>query len=123
MTIQITQFPTWAPLLAGVVIPFLVALLTKLRAHGLVKAAVALVLAGLTGLGAYVANVDGSHTWKGALTAFVLALLAAGASRVTVTGGLDTAVAAKTPTFGLGKSYVAMGVPSALPGTVAAPPH
>lgn len=102
MTPDITHASTYLPLIGGVLIPFVVALLAKQHVSGLVTSAIALASAGLVALGTYVADVNTSHTWRGALTAFVLALSAAAFSRVTVTGGLDTKVNQATPTFGFG---------------------
>jgi VIT1/CCC1 family predicted Fe2+/Mn2+ transporter len=101
---DITQASTYVPLIGGVLIPLVVALLAKLNAQLWVKSVIALVSAGLVALGVYLADFDGSQTWKGALTAFVLALVAAAASRVAVTGGADTKLAIATQGFGLGKA-------------------
>lgn len=89
-------------LLGGVVIPFVVALLAKANASGTVKSVIAFVSAALLALGTYLTDTAGSHTWKGALSVFFLALVSAAASRVTVTGGADTALQIKTGTVGFG---------------------
>jgi hypothetical protein len=97
-----TQYQTWVPLVAGVLIPFVVALLTKLEAPAWVKSLVAVFCLALTALGTYLMDVGQSHTWKGALAAFFLALFAAASSRLTVTGGYDTRLAIATRDFGVG---------------------
>ena len=57
-------------------------------------------------LGTYLANFDGvTHTWNGALYAFVLAIFSAASTRYAVTGGwADTKVAAATANFGVGSN-------------------
>lgn len=87
---------------AGVLIPFVVAYVTKYHAPAWVKSAVALAAAGATAVGLYLADTDGAHTWKGLVTSLITALIAAASTRVTVTGGLDTALARQTPNFGIG---------------------
>lgn len=94
----------YLPLVGGVLIPFLVALLTKYHASGWLKGVVAFVVTGLTALGVYVADIGQSHTWHGALTAFLLAAVGAVVSRTAYTGGLDTKLALKTANFGIGYS-------------------
>lgn len=89
-------------LLGGVVLPFVVALLTKAYATGLVKSIVALICAGLVALATYLTNTGGATTWRGALSVFVVTIVAAAGSRVTITGGADTALANKTSSFGVG---------------------
>lgn len=73
-------------LVGGVVIPFLVALLSRPSASPAVKAALAVISAGLLALGVYLTNTDGARTWQGAVSVFVIALVMAAASRVSVTG-------------------------------------
>lgn len=102
--IDITHASTWIPIVGGIAIPFVVALLTKITATPFEKSVIAIASAALLALGTYLADVNQSHTWRGALTAFALALIAAASSRVTVTGGADTALAAKTENFGVGSS-------------------
>ena len=102
MVEDITRYEVWIPLVAGVLIPFVVALLTKLEAPAWVKSLVAVVCLALTALGTYLMDTGQSHTWKGAATAFVLALFAAASSRLTVTGGGDTRLAIATRGFGVG---------------------
>jgi hypothetical protein len=104
MTVDITQYQTWVPLLAGVLIPFAVALLTKVNASPLVKSVIATLCLALTALGTYLMDTGASHTWKGAATAFFLALFAAASSRLTVTGGADTKLNVVTGNFGVGGS-------------------
>lgn len=84
-------------LIAGVVIPFVVALLARPNASGTVKAILATLAAGLTALATYLGNVDGSHTWKGAVSVFVVAVVVAAASRVTLTGHKVDQVLGGTP--------------------------
>lgn len=99
---DVTQYSTWVPLAAGVLIPFVVALLTKINASPFQKSLIAILCLSLTALGVYLMDTGQSHTWKGALTAFLLALFAAASSRLTVTGGADTKLNAATPNFGIG---------------------
>lgn len=89
-------------LIAGVLLPFLVAVLTKARASGAVKALVAFVCAGLLALATYLGDVEGAATWKGALSVFVIAVITAAGSRVTLTGGADTALNNATGNVGVG---------------------
>jgi hypothetical protein len=89
-------------LIGGVVIPFVVALLARANASGFMKAVLAVLSAALLALATYLTDTAGSHTWKGALSVFVIAVVSAAASRVTVTGGADTALQAKTGSFGVG---------------------
>jgi hypothetical protein len=91
-------------LIGGVVIPFVVALLAKANASGAVKSALAVLSAALLALGTYLADATGSHTWKGAVSVFVIAIVSAAASRVTVTGGADTKLQNATASFGVGGS-------------------
>lgn len=97
MNFDITQFSTWIPVVAGVVIPFLVALIAKANASGTVKALLAALSAALVALGMYLADVSHAQTWKGAASIFVLTLVTAAASRVTLTEDKVQAVAAKVP--------------------------
>jgi hypothetical protein len=97
MEFDITNTATWVPIIAGVVIPFFVALLARQDASGWVKSLIAGGSAALVALGTYLSDVDGAHSWKGAASVFVLALISAAASRVTLTGGADAALAAKVP--------------------------
>lgn len=103
---NVTQYATWVPLVAGVLIPFAVALLTKINATAWQKSLVAVFCLALTALGTYLMDTGNSHTWKGALTAFLLALFAAASSRLTVTGGADTRLNYATPNFGIGQKGV-----------------
>jgi peptidoglycan/LPS O-acetylase OafA/YrhL len=89
-------------LIGGVVLPFVVALLSKIHASAFVMAAIATACSGLLALGTYLANMGGAHTWKGALSVFVITVVMAAASRVTITGGADKALQARTGGFGLG---------------------
>jgi len=113
--LNITQYATWVPLLAGVLIPFVVALLTKINASAFQKSLIAVLCLGLTALGTYLMDTGQSHTWRGAATAFVLALFAAASSRLTVTGGADTKLNVLTANFGIGSGtiYTNKGVPKA----------
>src|SRR5690349_3568313 len=69
-------------LVGGVVIPFVVALLARAQASGFVKAVLAVLSAALLALATYLTDTAGSHTWKGALSVFVVAVVSAAASRV-----------------------------------------
>jgi len=104
--IDIMRYATWVPLAAGILIPLAVAWLTKLNATPFIKGLVAFVIIGLVSLGTYLANFDGvTHTWNGALYAFVLAIFSAASTRYAVTGGwADTKVAAATANFGVGSN-------------------
>lgn len=84
-------------LAGGVLLPFVVALLAKVNASALVKAAIATVSAGVLALGTYLTNTSGGHTWEGAISVFVITIVIAAGSRVTITGGADTALAKKIP--------------------------
>ena len=92
-------------LIGGVVIPFVVQLLTKYAASPWVMSVVAVLSAGLLALGTYLTDTAGAHTWKGGVSVFVIALVSAAASRVTVTGGFDTKLGLKTENFGLGRTH------------------
>lgn len=108
MSFDPTEYATWVPLAAGVLIPFAVALLTKINASALQKSLVAVFCLALTALGTYLMDTGQSHTWKGAVTAFLLALFAAASSRLTVTGGADTKLNVATANFGIGQQGVVM---------------
>lgn len=99
MQFDITQFATWIPIVAGVIIPFVVAALTKASATGNVKALLAALAAALTALGMYLADA-GVHTWKGAASAFILAAVMAAVSRKTFTDHLVADVQAKGGVIG-----------------------
>lgn len=93
---DITHPVTWLPLVAGVIIPFLVAWLTTVQASPTLKSVVAAVAAALTSLGAYLA--DGNlHSWNGALSVFVYTAIVAAASRKTFTDHAVAAVQVATP--------------------------
>ncbi len=100
MTFDITHAETWIPVVSGVILPFLVALVAHQKASGLVKAGLAAVGAGLSALIVYLQN--DSLTWQGAVSAFLLAVIVAAGTRVTVTGGADDKLAAAIP-GGIGK--------------------
>lgn len=89
-------------LIGGTVLPFVVALLTKAHASKLVKSLMAVIAAGLVALGTYLTNTGGSTTWRGALSVFVITIIVAAGTRVTVTGGADDALARKTAGLGVG---------------------
>ena len=97
MQYNIGDISTWVPILAGVVIPFLVALIAKANASGTLKSVLAALGAALTALALYLGDVDHVQSWKGAASVFVLTLVAAGASRVTLTQDKVDAVAVKVP--------------------------
>lgn len=85
MQFDITEPATYIPIIAGVIIPFVVALLTKANASPNVKTLLAFLSAGLLALGTYLTDTTGAHTWKGAVSVFVVALVTAAASRVSLT--------------------------------------
>lgn len=89
-------------LLGGAILPFVVALLTNIRASKLVMSLTALVAAGLVALGTYLTDTGGATTWRGALSVFVITIITAAGTRVTITGGADDALQRKTAGFGLG---------------------
>jgi hypothetical protein len=97
LTFDITDPATYVPIIAGVIIPFLVALIAKANTSGTVKSGLAALGAALTALGLYLTDTTGVRTWAGAASAFVLALVIAAASRVSLTGDKVDAVAAKIP--------------------------
>ena len=112
MTVDLTDPQWYVPLVAGTLIPFAVAWLTKLQASPAVKSAVAFACAGLTAVGAYLTDTS-VVAWEGLVSAFVLAVVTAAASRLTVTGGFDTRLAvapekrrrlAGKPDFGFGRA-------------------
>ncbi len=102
MQFDLTDGATWIPVVAGVIIPFFVALIAKANASGTVKSLLAALSAALVALGMYLGDVAGAHSWKGAASVFVLALITAGASRITLTEDKVQAVAAKTSNVGVG---------------------
>lgn len=97
MQFDITHPATYVPIVAGVIIPFLVALIAKQDASPTVKSVLAALGAALTALGLYLSDTAHVASWAGAASAFVLALVVAGASRVTLTEDKVQAVAAKVP--------------------------
>lgn len=97
MQFDITAPATYVPIIAGVIIPFLVALLAKQNASGTVKSLLAAAGAALTALGLYLGDVSHARTWEGALSIFILTLVTAAASRVTLTGDKVDAVLEGTP--------------------------
>jgi hypothetical protein len=102
MQFDITAPATWVPIVAGIIIPFLVALIAKQNASGTVKSLLAAIGAALTALGLYLADASHAQSWKGAASIFVLTLVTAAASRVTLTEDKVQAVAAKTAEVGIG---------------------
>lgn len=86
LVFDISQPVTWIPLVAGVIIPFLVAYLTTANASGTLKSVVAFVSACLVALGTYLGDVSHAHTLKGATNVVILALVAAVVSRFALTG-------------------------------------
>lgn len=88
---------TYVPLIGGVLIPLVVSLLAAQAASGWIKSAIAALSAALIALGLYLTDTSHVLTWEGAGSAFVLALFMAAASRVTITGGLDSLIARKVP--------------------------
>jgi len=102
MKVDITQAQYWIPIVGGFVVPLAVALLTKIHASAPVRSGVAILCLGLTALGTYLLDTGTSHTWKGAASAFILALFSAASSRLTITGGLDSKIQVLTPKFGFG---------------------
>lgn len=69
---------------AGVLIPLVVAVLTKAGGSPVVKSVVSVVLAGLTAVGAHLADVKGLGDWKGVLVAGIAASVAAGGALASV---------------------------------------
>jgi hypothetical protein len=102
MEFDITEPATYVPLIAGVIIPFLVAIIAKSDASGTLKSLLAAVAAALTSLALYLSDASGAHSWEGALSIFVLTLITAAASRVTLTEDKVDAVAEKTSGVGIG---------------------
>ncbi len=100
MTFDITHAETWIPLVSGVILPFFVALVAHQQASGWVKAGLAALGAGLAALIVYLQNTN--LTWQGAVSAFLLAVITAAGTRVTLTGGIDDKLAAAVP-GGVGK--------------------
>jgi hypothetical protein len=101
MQFDITAPATYIPLIAGVIIPFLVALIAKQDAGGTIKSVLAAVAAALTALGLYLGDASGAHSWEGAASIFILTLITAAASRVTLTQDKVDAVAEKTAGTGI----------------------
>ena len=91
---DLTKFATWIPIVAGTVIPFVVAWLTRPGTSGNVKSVFAALGAALTALGMYLGDA-GVHSWKGAASAFILALLLAATTRKTLTDHLVAKVQEK----------------------------
>jgi len=85
MHFDITVPATWVPIVAGVIIPFVVAWLTTRNASPTVKSLLAALCAALTAVGAYLADLDHVEGWKGVVSIFIEALIVAAASRVTLT--------------------------------------
>jgi len=101
INVDLTQQATWVPLVAGVLVPYLVSVLTKMKSAGWVKGIVAAFCLALTALGTYLLDTGLSHTWAGALQAFALALVSAASTRVVLTGGGDAWLARKTERVGI----------------------
>lgn len=91
-------------LILGIGIPFVTAYATKLNASPWLKTLVAVVLAALGTVSASVVGLKGAASLSGLVTAFVLALISAGATRISLTGHVVSAIAEKTPNKGLGAS-------------------
>jgi uncharacterized protein YacL len=89
-------------LVAGILIPLLNTLLTKLTASPLLKSIVAIVLAGITAVGAAVAGVSGATDVKGLVIVFLLALVSAAGHRFTWLSGVENWLARKFPNKGVG---------------------
>jgi high-affinity Fe2+/Pb2+ permease len=87
-------------LVAGVVIPFVVAFLSRPTSSPTLRAVLAAVSAGLVALGTWLTDTSGSHTWRGALSVFVVALVSAATSRVTLTEHKVAAVQARDTGIG-----------------------
>ena len=82
---------------AGAAIPLVVAFLTKLKTSPLVKSLVSVLLAGLTAVGAHLADVKGLNDWKAVLAAGIAASVAAGGTLASTWGDTVTAwIHAKT---------------------------
>lgn len=102
MQFDITAPATYIPVIAGVIIPFLVALIAKADASGTVKSLLAALSAALVALALYLGDATGAHSWEGAASVFILTLVTAAASRVTLTEDKVEAVKAKTAGVGVG---------------------
>ena len=89
---------------AGLVILLLNALITKLDASPNLKSVVAVVLAGVTAIGANVANVHGVVDLKSTLLVGLTALIAAAGHKWSWASGIEQVVAKKTANTGLGGS-------------------
>lgn len=113
MLFDVTQYQFWIPIVAGVIIPFIVAVLTKMEAPATVKSIVAFICFALTALGTYLTDTGQTHTWKGALTAFVLAFFTAAGSRVTLTQQYVDRTAVATRTIGVGPAAPQQELPEA----------
>lgn len=87
---------------AGILIPLLNTLLTKLTASPLLKSIVAVVLAGVTAVAAAVAGVSGATDVKGLALVFLLALVSAAGHRFTWLSGVENWLARTFPNRGLG---------------------
>lgn len=89
-------------LIAGIVIPLLNALLTKLTASPDLKSLVAVVLAAVTAVAASVADVHGAVSVKAMGLVFLLTLVSATGHRFTWLSPVENAVARKTANAGVG---------------------
>lgn len=96
MTFDILHPATYIPLIAGVIIPFGVALIAKQDGSPAVKSVLAALGGALAALAVYLQNTA-QVSWSGALSAFILALVIAAASRKTLTEQYVAATAAKVP--------------------------
>lgn len=72
-------------LVAGVIIPFVVALLANASASANLKTFLAFLATGITALGTYLLDTSGAHTWKGAVSVFVVAFVIAATSQKAFT--------------------------------------
>lgn len=88
---------------AGFLIPLLTAFVTKPTANAWLKSAIAVVLAGVSAVGAKVADVHGAVNVKQLAAVGALALVAAGGARLsTLLGTIEDWLSAKTAKWGLG---------------------
>lgn len=88
---------------AGIVIPFLVRILSKVHASGELQLFIAALLAALTAVGQWLLEVPGAHTWQQVALIALTAAAAAGGTRVSLTEGMVAKVGAKTKDFGFTK--------------------
>lgn len=103
----------WLTLLLSVILPMIVALITKQVASGTVKSITLLALAAVTGTLTSIQQQGGAFDWKHALLNTIVSfVIAVGIhfgllKEINVTGS-EGVIQRKTSTFGLGKHEVAL---------------